>query len=1111
MKVEDFTSDALFNLPFDLYTRNFIVAQIARAIRKEEKFRILDIGGRSGHLNQFLQDDDVFILDIRASEAGERNYILGDITCAPLKDGLFDLVVSLDLFEHISPEDRERALAEMIRVGKNFVILGAPFYSEEAAEAEVTVHEFFLKLTGSDHPWLSEHIKHGLPLKKDLEHFLEAKGYECLTIPNNNISTWLLMQLFIFYSYKYSIAPESVSRIYRFYNEHFMELGDTMSPAYRTIYVIGKRGTLPGLGSQFTSRMDPFTFHSLEALIFEVMSECPRQKDEILGTVVREKDTYIGGLETLIKNRDDYIHGLETSIRDKDDYTGYLEDHIQGLAVTLKNQDSLIVENHKKLKDMYYSLTWQSLIKYQRIIEILFPQTTRRRQIYDLTLVGIRSILHHLFGALPYALKRDLADTTGASKPPIVETKIGTPHSQLSLEKNLCGRFTFPSENFSEIKIFTATNGRRTSDLLLSLTNASGEVLRRATVKGERIQENGYTSFRFKPVKESKGETFAFTLISKKEPSAAVWYSESMGSPELTLMYQDAPLAGSIGFQAFTDREMIPEYDMWMLKNEPGTAKLLQYQQEIQHFDYQPTISIITPVFNPDIDWIEGAIESVRRQVYENWELCLADASTRDEVRACLKAYARKDPRIKVKFLRENNGISENSNEALALATGEYVGFLDHDDSLSPDALYHVVKHLQNHRDSGLIYSDEDKIDLDDKRRDPFFKPDWSPDMFLSCMYTCHFSVYPKKIIDEIGGFRREYDGSQDYDLALRVMDKTRRIHHIPKVLYHWRTVHGSAASSAEAKGYAYVAAKKALTDYMRRNKIEGEVMDGSWTGSYQMKRALGTTPLVSIIIVGTDRQRLDKCIAAIEQATTYSPYEILAIDMNNRDGRPNHREGNTQIISHPGIANVSAARNLAATHARGEYLLFLDENLEVLMNDWLDAMLQHAQRAEVGAVGAKLIDADHRLLHCGITLGLGKHRVAGYPLSGFPSDIPGYFGNVSIVRNCSAVTGACLMLRRELFERVFGFNEDLAVAFGDVDLCLKLRQEGYLIVYTPSAEFRYHGVLNPEYSGSMRVQYQLKKDASSIRQKWGPVIDAGDPYYNPNLTLEREDCSIRI
>jgi GT2 family glycosyltransferase/ubiquinone/menaquinone biosynthesis C-methylase UbiE len=1125
----------LMELPFDLFTRNLLIKKLVGAIRENsgKPLKILDIGGRAGNLNLFLQDDDLHILDIRTGE--ECNYVVGDITGSPYKSDSFDVVVSSDVYEHIVPKDRLNVISEMLRIANNFVILGAPFDSKDVQDAEIKACNYYHGIVGESHPWLIEHIKNGLPSTKKLERFLEDNGFEFFTLESNNISNWLLMQLFIFYSYKYGIPNVNVNKVYRYYNENFLELGDSSSPTYRTIYLIGKKGTLPEvdlkrkLNLELESNIDRSKYHTLEALIFNVLGQLADSKDDhihnmkaigkekskhiqILETVVNEKDKYIAGLKTTVKNKDEYIEGLETTIKNKDEY-------IEGLETTVKNKDeyiqnlnSLIAENNRKLNEIYNSTTWQVLAKYQRLLDTALPHTTKRRHAYDLAIMGVRLIVNDGFSAFVYMLKQRLyKNNINASKVPILETMPAAPHVPLSLAKCLCGRFTFTSDNLSEIRIYTATNNRLNSDLTLHVTSTDdGKVLGKATVKGHRILDNGYTSFRFKTIKDSKDRTFSFRLVPKKEPSAAVWYNETITFPELTLFYDNKEIPGSIGFQAFANIGLKNSYDLWMLKNEPSVAKLEQYRDEIKHFEYQPKISIVTPVYNPDMAWIKAAIESVRGQVYENWELCLADASTNKDVRECLKAYAEKDPKIKVEFLSENEGISGNSNAALALASGEYIGLLDHDDEITPDALYEVVKYLQDNRDADMIYSDEDKTDLKGNRRDPFFKPDWSRDMFLSCMYTCHFGVYRKRIIDKIGGFREKCDGSQDYDIVLRFIERTDRIHHIPKILYHWRTVKGSVATNADAKNYAYVAAKRALTDYMERNNIAGDVSDGFWTGSYRMKRELLEMPLVSMIIVSSNNETVKQCIADVEQATDYTNYEIIVAEMEGQEHAVIEKD-NVRIVQYRDGDNIATAKNIAASYARGDQLLFLYDNMKIASSDWVGALLEQSRRSEVGAVGGKIISSKNKMQHCGITLGLGEHNVAGYPLSGFPANIPGYFGNITIVRNCSAVTDACMMIRKDVFDDAGGFTNDLTVAFNDVDLCLKLREKGYLIVYTPYAELCNRGSLTPDLGNAPALQKLFLKDVEYMRERWGEVIDEGDPYYSPNLTLDREDCSIRV
>lgn len=556
------------------------------------------------------------------------------------------------------------------------------------------------------------------------------------------------------------------------------------------------------------------------------------------------------------------------------------------------------------------------------------------------------------------------------------------------------------------------------------------------------------------------------------------------------------------------------KYRAWIRDNEPAPGQLLRYRADSKGFSYRPKISIIMPAYNPVAAWLKAAIESVEGQAYENWELCIADASTDEKIKALLRHYSEKDARIRVAFLGKNEGIAENSNQALRMAEGEYVGFLDHDDELSPDALYEVARLLQESPEADLIYSDEDKIDVNNRRHEPFFKPDWSPDLMLSCMYTCHLSVYRKSILDEIGGFRRGFEGSQDYDLALRFIERARSIRHIPRILYHWRTAQGSTSISIDSKRYAEEAAKKALCDYMSRNGIQGEVLSGLWPGSYHVKRALLNTPLVSVAIPARDSPvMLRRCIESIVGKTTYPSFEVLVVsnDSVDRRTRDYFRElkavSRVRVLDYCGGPNFSAINNYAARYSRGDVLLFLDDDAEVVTSGWVDAMLEHAQRAEVGAVGCKLLYPDRTVQHAGMILGVGggraEARVACHSPQSSPHTYNGYMGRENLILNLSAVSASCMMIRRRAFEEAGGFNERLRV-FSDVDLCLRLRQKGYLIVYTPYAVLCRHRPRKNKGVG------QLKNEIAYMREKWGKVIDAGDPYYNPNLTVMRNDFSIR-
>src|SRR5579872_1562736 len=538
------------------------------------------------------------------------------------------------------------------------------------------------------------------------------------------------------------------------------------------------------------------------------------------------------------------------------------------------------------------------------------------------------------------------------------------------------------------------------------------------------------------------------------------------------------------------------DYQRWIERHEPPQWDPDLVQQAMAAFSYTPMISLIMPVYDTPTELLLKAIESARHQCYPNWELCICDdGSKNEEVRSVLKQASLVDKRIKVVFSPRNEGISIASNHAIEIATGEFIGLLDHDDELSPYALFEVVKLLQTHPLADMIYSDEDKLGADGQRRDPFFKPDWSPEYLLSCMYTCHFGVYRRSVINKIGGFRAGFEGSQDYDLVLRISEQTQSILHIPKILYHWRMIQGSAAAAGDAKPYAFIAAKKALAEHAARMGRAAKVLESGTLGHYRVKFRLNAPPKVSIVIPTRDRlEMLERCISSIEQVTDYPHYEIVIIDNQSCDPRTlqylehlPHR-----IVRQAEAFNFSKLVNFGVANSTGEYVVLLNNDTEIISEEWLSAMLEYCQQKEIGAVGAKLLYPDRRLQHIGVILGLGG--VAGHPLSGHP-DITGQQFNVAgDIRNCSAVTAACMMVRNEIYQEVGGFDEGLAVAFNDVDFCLKIRQRGYRIVWTPYSVLYHH-------ESASRGYHVSQQEVERMKQRWADVLNA-DPFYNPNLSL---------
>lgn len=557
------------------------------------------------------------------------------------------------------------------------------------------------------------------------------------------------------------------------------------------------------------------------------------------------------------------------------------------------------------------------------------------------------------------------------------------------------------------------------------------------------------------------------------------------------------------------------DYSTWIAENEPDEIALFAQRKEASNLDYRPLFSIITPVYNPSPTVLRTTIQSVLTQTYENFELCLIDgASSNPRIKQILQEYAISDSRVRVKFLEENLGISENSNQALQMAEGDYVILLDHDDELAPFALYETAMLLNQFPDADMIYSDEDKIDEHGNRSLPFFKPDWAPAFFRSLMYTCHLGVYRRKLVKEIGGFRIGLEGAQDYDLILRLIERTGQIYHIPKVLYHWRMSANSTALSGKAKTYARKAQIQALTEHCARLGLNAVVEPGLTENTLRMRYILPEHPRVSIIIPTKDQLEILKiCINSIRERSTYTNYELVIV--NNGSVEPETLEyfaalkklADIQVLDYPKEFNFSAINNFAVKHVESDLLLFLNNDTEVIAEGWIEALVEHAMQPEVGVVGARLLYPDLTLQHAGVIMGLGG--VAGHSHKFYPAEHPGYAERAQAIQNFSAVTAACMMTRREVFDLAHGFDENnLAIAFNDVDFCLKVFEKGFQIVWTPYAELFHHESISRGPENSPRKLARFQREIRFVQQRWSDILPY-DPYYNPNLTQDYEDFSI--
>lgn len=559
-------------------------------------------------------------------------------------------------------------------------------------------------------------------------------------------------------------------------------------------------------------------------------------------------------------------------------------------------------------------------------------------------------------------------------------------------------------------------------------------------------------------------------------------------------------------------------YPNWLARNEVLDIEAMT--QEIATFHYQPKISIAMPVYNVEEKWLRLCIDSILNQVYNNWELCMADdASTDPNVKKILTEYQQLDERIRVVFREQNGHISEATNSALAIATGEFVALLDNDDELAINAFYEVVKVLNENPELDLIYSDEDKIDMDGNRSDPAFKPDWSPDLLLGTNYISHLGVYRRSILEEIGGFRKGYEGSQDYDLVLRFTEKTtkERIKHIPKVLYYWRMLPTSTAVDQGSKGYAFEAGLRAVQDALVRRGINGHATHGAANGLYDVYYDIKSDKLVSIIIPTKNGYKdVQRCVSSIIEKTTYQNYEIIMADNGSTDPKMHelYAEFEQQLPGRFFVEsidipfNFSTINNRAVKKAHGEYLLFLNNDTEVITENWLTLMVSFAQQERIGCVGAKLLYPNNTVQHAGVILGLGG--VAGHGHYGYPHGDLGYFGRLAINVNYSAVTAACLLMKKADFDAVGGFEEAFTVAFNDVDLCLKVQALGRDNVWLHEAELYHFESQTRGYDDKGKKKKRFEQEKVMMEEKWGPLIE-NDPFYNPNLTRDIPNFSLRI
>ena len=547
-------------------------------------------------------------------------------------------------------------------------------------------------------------------------------------------------------------------------------------------------------------------------------------------------------------------------------------------------------------------------------------------------------------------------------------------------------------------------------------------------------------------------------------------------------------------------------------------------RQRSERFPRMVKISILVPLWNNDRQFQIEMLDSVMNQTYENWELCLADGSDEEHAyigEICQEYAAKAGGLIVYNHLEKNCGISGNTNECLKLATGEYIGLFDQDDLLHPCALYEYVKVI-NEQNADYIYCDETTFHDGDinKALTMHFKPDYAPDNLRANNYICHFSVFSRALLDGTELFRTKFDGSQDHDMILRLTDNAKQVVHVPKVLYYWRSHSGSVASGISAKPYAIEAAKGAVAEHLRKHGFNHFEITSTraFETIFRIQYQILGNPKISIVIANKDHEQdLRRCITSIVEKSTYDNYEIIVVENNSttQEIKEYYKEltesGQAKIVTYEGAFNYSAVNNLGVSHADGEYILLLNNDTEVITVNWMEEMLMYAQREDVGAVGAKLYYGDKTIQHAGVVIGLGAHRTAGHIHYKQARQNLGYMGRLCYAQNLSAVTGACLLVKKSLYEAAGGLDTGFAVSLNDVDFCLKLRKMGYLNVWTPFAELYHYESISRGLDTDGEKAERYNKESEVFRKKWKEVLDQGDPYYNTNFSLDRSDFSLKV
>lgn len=1128
--MNDLRTQPSARMPFDRYQRYALTARVIGALATRPDLRVLEVGANQHWtLERFLPAARIVYLDVTFTDERDRigGFVQADAGTPPFREKTFDAVVALDVLEHVPREERAAFVESLVGMAKTAVVLSAPFDDAEVIAEERRLNAFFRDLHGVDFEWLREHRQWGLPpLGTTLEQ-IDACGWSSAVVAHGNLALWArLMQAHLFVNSEPELVElrEVADELYN--RELFAR--DWSGPVYRHIVVAApsadQADAVRGLFAD-TGTLDAEALLRLQAPLdrlyerglrrranrrrAEVAAAADRERErfEEADRRVAEADARVTAMADEIRERETRIAALEAQLLSRDEESDRRSQDLVALNRRLEREEQLRAR-------MMRTKSWR-LTAPIRAADPAFRRafTLIRWRVHRMRLEPVQDVvvedgeLYRSTGVDPQFRLRSsrrwlpsgwvLVSGEAHSDGPWLEPKLYVDSgSRLTEEES--------------IKVPLGRGGRirtvlrlphRVLDLRLDPLSAPGTF----TLRDLTIRELGLVQV---------GAAFVrrHLLPLFRDPPRLLSYARR----GLTVLRTGGP--GAVRRRLLALEQARADYEQWVTSYDTITdADRPLIERQVRELSKRPRISVLMTTWETSAPWLRLAIESVRRQLYPDWELCIADdASTSSHVRQILSDYAARDPRIKVVFRPERGHIAAATNSALELATGAYVAFLDHDDELAEHALYMVASEIAAHPDVAFLYSDEDKIDELGQRFDPYFKPDWNPDLLLAQNYVAHLCVLRTDLAREVGGLRPGYDGAQDWDLVLRAATAVgpARIRHIPSILYHWRAIAGSTALASGEKQYVKEAQRRTLESHFERIGTDVELEPAAgihWRVRYPIP---DPAPLVTLIIPTRDGYRfLHQAVESILRRTRYPNFEILILDNQSTDPRTSSylRElaarPNVMVLRYDAPFNFAAINNFAARRAHGDILGLVNNDVEVISPEWLDEMVGHALRPEVGAVGAMLYYPNDTIQHAGVILGIGG--VAGHAHTYQPRGHPGQACRGLLAQDLSVVTGACMILRRGVYEEVGGFDEThLPIAFNDVDLCLRIRDRGYRIVWTPHAELYHHESASRGYEETPTQQARFEREERFMKERWGSALKV-DPAYNPNLALDRETFAL--